>query len=115
MPIPAGLLNQSATIMRSMGEVRDGRGGFQNAPPTLVGTAAVRLNPAGAAETTRAQARGVVLSHVAYVLPSADLRRGDYLEIGDRVYEVIAVERPSVPDFYQKALAQETQRKAKPA
>lgn len=115
MPIPAGLLNQSATLMRSMGEVRDGRGGFQNAPPTLVGTAAVRLNPAGSAEQTRAQARGVVLSHVAYALPGADLRRGDYLQIGDHLYEVISVERPSVPDFYTKALLNETQRKGKPA
>lgn len=117
MPIPAGLLNQSAVIGRSVGVVRDGRGGFRDAKPTMVGQVAVRVNPAGSRDMDVAEKLGGSVSHVIYALPGvapADIRRGDQLHIGNRIYSVSHVLRPSVPDFYVKALALEVQAKGAP-
>lgn len=118
MALPANLLNQSAVIGRSVGQVRDGRGGFRDATPTLVATVSVRIQPAGINERQHADALGAQVSHSLYALPGtppADIRRGDWLSIGERKYHVVAVTHPSVPDFYVKALVNEVQKSGKPS
>lgn len=117
MPLPARLLNQSATLYRPQGRVRDGRGGYKEARPTLVGALSVRVQPAGSSEVTRAGSAGAVVSHVIYALPGDEtttIRRGDQVS-ADKLYEVVSVERPSERDYYVKALAYELQHAWKPA
>jgi hypothetical protein len=113
MPLPAALLNRSATVYRSMGEVRLPAGGARRTKPTIVGTAAIRITPAGAREATIGGIRGALVTHKVYAAAGADIRRGDELEILTPVrmlLSVVDIERPSIPDHHMTALAYEVQR-----
>lgn len=115
LAIPTSLLNKSANVYRSSGEVRDGRGGFKASPPAIISTGLLcRVNPAGAREAQVYGINGVSVSHVIYLSPESDVRRDDQLEIDNKVYLVQALELPS-ESIYLKLACQSVQRAGLPA
>lgn len=97
----ARLLNSSAEVWRD-GRSPDGMGGWVSGW-SQTGTARVRFSQPSATERVVADANGADLSHVVYLLPTADVRRGDELRRGTRVYEVLATYGPSVDGVYLRA------------
>lgn len=97
----ARLLNASAEVWRE-GRTSDGMGGWVSAR-AKVATVRTRLSQPSAAERVVAAQSGADLSHVVYLLPSADVRRGDELRTPGRIFEVLAVFEPSVPGTYLRA------------
>lgn len=79
-----GFLNAKATVYRpdtSLDEV-----GGQTVTRTAVGTVAIQVSQPSAQEHMFADRWGGRLTHVAHVLPTADVERGDELEVsGDLI------------------------------
>lgn len=92
------LLNTSADVWRRT-RTSDGMGGWTQVW-AKVAAARVRLSQPSAAERTIADQSGSTLTHVAYAEPDADIRRGDELRQGARVFTVLAVFEPSEPGTY---------------
>jgi SPP1 family predicted phage head-tail adaptor len=97
----ARLLNRSAEVWRDT-RVPDGMGGWTSGR-SKVGTVRCRISQPSATERLAADQNGTDLSHVVYLLPTADVRRGDELRNAGRVFDVKAVYEPSVSDVYLRA------------
>jgi len=72
----------------------DGQGGWA-AGYADAGRVWGRLRPAAVSERTAAAQRQAVISHVLYVGPAADVRRGDLVSGAGQVVKVEGVREPS--------------------
>jgi len=97
----AHLLNASAEVWRKS-RTPDGMGGWEETW-SQVGTVRARFSQPSATERVVADQSQARLSHIVYLSPSADVRRGDELRQGLRVFEVLATYEPSVPGTYLRA------------
>ncbi|MGW3674634.1 head-tail adaptor protein [Streptomyces sp. NPDC005166] len=97
----ARLLNTSADVWRDQ-RVSDGMGGWVSGW-AKVGTVRARVSQPSATERVQGAQNGSELSHVVYLLPTADVRRDDQLRQGSRVFEVLATFEPSEPGTYLRA------------
>ena len=99
----AARLNASAECWRK-GQVSDGMGGWQTGW-AQVGASPVRcrLSQPSATERVVAAQNGADLTHVVYLLTTADVRRGDELRQPGRIFEVLATYEPSEPGTYLRA------------
>ncbi|MGX1133187.1 head-tail adaptor [Streptomyces glaucescens] len=97
----ARLLNASAEVWRET-RAPDGMGGWISAW-AAVATVRARFSQPSAAERVVAAQNAAELSHVVYLLASADVRRGDELRRGTDVFEVLATFEPSEPGTYLRA------------
>ena len=95
------LLNTSLEVWRAS-TVSDGGGG-QSTSWQQQSAVRARLSQPSAQERTAADQSGSDLTHVVYLTPGADVRRGDELRSAGRVLEVLAVLEPSVPGTYLRA------------
>jgi head-tail adaptor len=97
----ARMLNTSAEVWR---EVRtpDGMGGWTSARAKIDAVRA-RFSQPSATERVVADSNGADLSHVVYLLPSAQVRRGDELRTPGRIFDVLATFEPSEPGTYLRA------------
>jgi head-tail adaptor len=99
----ARLLNQRLEVWRRS-RVSDGGGGWAETWAQVGGTPVrARLSQPSARERVIADAAQARLTHVVYLVPDADVRRGDELRLGARVFEVLATFEPSVPGTYLRA------------
>lgn len=110
------LLNRSLEVWRPV-TAPDGHGG-QNVVPVLQGTVAAKVDQPSATEQLVAAQGQSEHSHSIYLLPAADVRRGDELRGADalgaaQVFRVLSVVRPSTP-VYCKALAELIQSEGDP-
>ncbi|WP_442803377.1 phage head closure protein [Streptomyces pseudogriseolus] len=92
--------------------VDDGAGG-QEVTVAQVGTVRAKVDQPSPTERLMAQQSGSDHSHNIYLLPRADVRRGDELRGTDAIgnaqrFRVLSVVQPSVP-VYSKALVELTQ------
>lgn len=97
----ARLLNASATVWRYT-RTPDGMGGWTQAW-AQISTVRARFSQPSATERVVADQSGSTLSHVVYLRPDADVRRGDELRQGARSFKVLAVFEPSEPGTYLRA------------
>ena len=97
----ARLLNASVEVWRE-GRVSDGMGGWIKGF-ALLATVRARFSQPSAAERVIAAQNGADASHVVYLLPSADVRRGDELRSDGRIFDVLATYEPSVSGTYLRA------------
>jgi SPP1 family predicted phage head-tail adaptor len=88
------LLNRMFTISRR-NRIPDGQGGWVISWAEL-GRVRGRARPASSIERETAQAEERELSHVLYVEAGTDIARGDLVESGDFLAEVMAVREPSL-------------------
>ena len=96
------LLNTTVAVWR-VALVDDGGGG-QTETWTEISTQRARLSQPTAAQREAGDQDGARLSHVAYLRPGADVRRGDQLRQPGRPHlEVVAVFEPSVSGTYLRA------------
>ena len=74
--------------------VSDGQGGWAVGYADA-GTVSGRLRPASSTERVAAAQRQAEISHVWYCSTAADVRREDWITVGDQTVEVTAVREPS--------------------
>lgn len=103
----ARLLNVTADVWRQT-ESPDGMGG-QTTALAKVGSVRARFSQPSATERVVAAQNNAELSHVVYLLPTADVHRGDELRKAGRVFLVLATYEPSEPDTYLRADCKERQ------
>ncbi|MFH9957314.1 head-tail adaptor protein [Streptomyces roseolus] len=96
----AHLLNRTLEVWRTV-RTPDGGGGWETA---LVRQADVpaKVDLPSASERMLAQQAGAKHTHSVYLLPGADVRRGDELRGGEETLRVVSVVEPSAP-VYRKA------------
>ena len=99
------LLNQTATVLRKA-EVPDGIGGFQDTW-SEVGQAKVRLSPVRGQKLILYQQAGFRVTHTAYAPGNADIRPGDRLQLGPRLFHVESVLNPSEMGHHLEVLCWE--------
>jgi head-tail adaptor len=92
------LLNASLTVHRTV-RTSDGMGGYTSVL-TALGSVRARVSQPSATERVVAAQNGADLSHVVYLAPSADVKRGDELHRASDVFEVLATYQPSVSGTY---------------
>jgi head-tail adaptor len=97
----ARLLNASLTVHRTV-RTSDGMGGYTSVL-TALGSVRARVSQPSATERVVAAQNGADLSHVVYLLPTADVLRGDELHRASDVFEVLAIFQPSEPNTYLRA------------
>ena len=97
----ARLLNKRAEVWRQ-GRVSDGMGG-EVVGWTKAGEVRCRLSQPSATERVVAGQLAAELTHVVYLVPSADVRRGDELRRAGDVFEVLATFEPSEAGTYLRA------------
>lgn len=97
----ARLLNTQVTVWRRT-RVDDGMGGGLETW-AQVGTLRARLAQPSATERVVADQSQARLTHVVYLPADSDVRRGDELRQGSRVFDVLATYEPSVPGTYLRA------------
>jgi hypothetical protein len=92
----AATFDQSAVIKRLPTFVSDGAGGATAGSPTTVATVACRVAPANVADTEMVAAAGVVSRQVwrVTVPQGTDVRAADWLTIGGRTLDVMAIYGP---------------------
>lgn len=95
------LLNSSVTVWRAT-TVDDGGGG-QETSWGSVATVRARLSQPSARERQAADQAEASLTHIVYLQPDADVRRGDELRRAGQVLEVTATFEPSEPGTYLRA------------
>lgn len=91
------LLNRELAVGRAT-RAEDPYGGGVNTVAT-VGTVRARVSRPSPAEREVAAREGVRVTHTAYLLPDADVQRGDLLTGDGQTFEVISVVAPSRPDY----------------
>lgn len=99
----ARLLNTSADVYREQ-RTPDGMGGFTHAW-VQTSTVRARISQPSSSALTEAMLggqSGESLTHVFYLEPTADVRRGDELRRGTDVFVALAVYQPSEPDTYKR-------------
>jgi len=95
------LLNADVEIWR-YSRTPDGGGGWDETW-SLLSPARARLSQPSAAERQVADQAQGWLTHVAYLEPTTDIRRGDEIRQAGLTLEVIATFEPSVPGTYLRA------------
>ena len=95
------LLNTTVTVWRVV--LADDGGGGQAETWTEISTQRARLSQPTAAQREAGDQTGADLTHVAYLRPGVDVRRGDQLRQDGLVLEVVAVFEPSVRGTYLRA------------
>ena len=101
------LLNRVLEVWRTT-TVPDGAGGEETALVRQVDVPA-KVDQPSASDRLLAQQAGAAHTHDIYLLPDADVRRGDELRGDGQVFRVGYVVEPSAP-VYRKAEAELTQR-----
>lgn len=103
MRSPARRLNRTLEVWRTV-RSPDGGGGWETA---LVRQADVRakVDQPSPSERLLAQQASSEHTHSAYLLPGADVRRGDELRGDGQIFRVLSVIEPSTP-IYRKAECQ---------
>ncbi|WP_017601648.1 head-tail adaptor protein, partial [Nocardiopsis lucentensis] len=92
------LLNTSVEVWRVA--LADDGGGGQVETWTSLGDQRARLSQPSSSQREVGEQEGANMTHVAYLSPGADVRRGDQLRRPDLVLEVVAVFTPSVRGTY---------------
>ncbi|MFF8942840.1 head-tail adaptor protein [Streptomyces sp. NPDC014864] len=95
------MLNVSADVYRDQ-RTPDGMGGYTRAWVDH-GPVRCRFSQPTAVERTIGAQHGDSLTHVVYLLPNADVQRGDELRRGSDVFLVLATYQPSVAGTYLRA------------
>ncbi|GGS47754.1 phage head closure protein [Streptomyces violaceus] len=97
------LLNNRVAVWRSV--TADDGGGGQSTSWTFMYDLRARLSQPSARERQAAEQAGAELTHIVYLQPSADVRRGDELRLatGTVVLEVTATFQPSESGTYLRA------------
>ena len=93
MAVFDSLLNRSFESWRQY-RVADGQGGFTRVW-SLTDTFLGRMCPASGTERVIAQSEEYRVTHVLYTLTIEDVERGDVIEDGELVWEVLGVLEPS--------------------
>lgn len=101
----AHLLNRTPALWRRV-ETGDGMGGV-TVEWQQQGTVAARFSAPSPQERTAAAQQGAEITHDVYLLPDADVVRGDRLVDGPLTVEIVAVVAPSVASHHRKATARE--------
>lgn len=114
--IPGRLLNRALEVHRPQTS-DDGHGG-KTTVLTLVGSVRAKVDQPSPTERMVAAQSGSRHSHDIFLLPTADVRRGDELRGSDalgnpQVFRVQSVVQPSTP-VYSKALVELTQGEGEP-
>lgn len=99
------LLNRTPNLWRRS-DTADGRGGVTTSWSDQ-GTVAARFSAPSPSERSAAAQQGVEVTHDVYLLPDADVRRGDRLVDGTTTIEIVSVTVPSVASHHQKAWGKE--------
>lgn len=90
----AGLLNETVALER-VSRTSDGQGGWLESWQQ-VGTQRARVRPASAREREAGAVTEALVTHVVYLPPGADVRRGDRIRRANgEELTVVAVRRPS--------------------
>jgi SPP1 family predicted phage head-tail adaptor len=98
----ARLLNNRVAVWRSV--TADDGGGGQSTSWTFMHNLRARLSQPSARERQAAEQAEASLTHIVYLQPSADVRRGDELRLaGGTVLEVTATFQPSESGTYLRA------------
>ncbi|MFD9905630.1 phage head closure protein [Streptomyces sp. NPDC059063] len=95
------LLNARVEIWRAT--TTDDGGGGQETTWVHQATPRARLSQPSARERQAADQAEADLTHIVYLAPGADVRRGDELRAPATVLEVTAVFEPSAPGTYLRA------------
>jgi hypothetical protein len=106
---PGRYLNRRLEVWRPT-TVPDGYGGQETTVVQQPGTVRAKVDQPSNADQLLAQQARSLHDHTVYLLPSADVRRGDELRGVDRLgqaqtFRVLAVVQPSTP-VYSKAPCQ---------
>lgn len=94
MTVFDSLLNHTFTAYRR-DRIADGQGGWEIVWTDL-GTLPGRMRPASSAERDAAMQEGRDITHVFYCHVGTGIERGDRLEYGDLLVDVMGVREPSV-------------------
>jgi head-tail adaptor len=97
----ARMLNTSVNVWREA-RTSDAMGGYTTVWADT-GSVRCRASQPSATERVVGAQNGSDLSHVVYLLPTADVRRGDQLRRGTEVFEVLATFQPSESGVYLRA------------
>lgn len=95
------LLNARVEVWRAV--LADDGGGGQIETWEPQGTQPARLSQPSSAQREAGDQLGAELTHVVYLRPSADVRRGDELRRAEQGLQVRAVFEPSVAGTYRRA------------
>lgn len=101
------LLNNIFTIYRRT-RTSDGQGGW-TITYSEVEDAEGRIRPASSEERSVAQQEERDITHVLYLLTTADVERGDLVVYGDLQVEVLGVREPSLAGHHLEVDCLETQ------
>lgn len=104
------LFNNTFTLYRR-DRTADGQGGWTITYASN-GTAEGRIRPASSTEREIAMQDRQEISHVLYVLATADIARGDQVELGALVWDVLGVREPSLANVHYEIDCMETQLEA---
>ena len=107
-------LNRRLEVWRPVLVGEDGAGGFTTARVQVAEVAAKVDQPAAAREREESDRWGGDHTHDVYVLPEADVARGDELRGDGQVFRVLAVVEPSTP-IYRKCVVELWQAEPDPA
>lgn len=107
-------LNRRLGVWRPVLVGEDGSGGFTTARVQVAEVAAKVDQPAAAREREESDRWGGDHTHDVYVLPEADVARGDELRGDGQVFRVLAVVEPSTP-IYRKCVVELWQAEPDPA
>lgn len=99
-----GLLNTTVEVQRFT-EVPDGHGGWNDTWATVATEVPARISQPTDLERQVAQQVQETLTHMVYLEPGADVRRGDQLVNAGRTLKVTNVIWPSV-EIYRRAECQ---------
>jgi len=99
--------NNTFTLYRR-DRTADGQGGWI-VSYALNGTAEGRIRPATSREREVGTQEQREISHVLYVLAGTDIARGDQVELGDDVWDVMGVREPSLAGVHYEVDCMETQ------
>lgn len=91
------LLNRSVLVLRP--ETTGDGGGGQVTTWSPVGTVRGRVSQPTSRERETGDQHGADLTHEVYFAPRADVRRGDRLQVGTDLLEVLATYEPSRPKY----------------
>lgn len=101
------LYNKRITVKRETASM-DAQGSITRSWSTL-GTIAGRARPASSRERLAASKYGAEISHIVYCGPDEDVHRGDRLEAGSLVLDVVAVRDPGGMGHHLEVDAMEEQ------
>ncbi|HEY5836179.1 phage head completion protein [Streptomyces sp.] len=97
------LLNRTLEVWRELGE-DDGYGGRRTVR-SLAGQVPAKVDQPSAAERTLAQQSGSEHTHTVYLLPDADVARGDQLSGDGDTFRVLSTVTPSAPAYLKAECA----------